>query len=95
MANQITGNPWEIDTASATAVTADTKLIAGFYWDVGTSGAADDALVVTDTLGNVKWASHATAKNDGPGITFAEGLVCAGIKVTTMTHGKLYIYFKR
>lgn len=93
MANDITNNPWIIDTAASTVISSVQLTIKSFYWDVGASGAADDALSVTDKDGKVKFEAHASAKNDAIGINVGN-LPCHGLIVPTLAHGKLFVYLK-
>jgi hypothetical protein len=85
MANVTTGNPWQIDTASATALTTDRKRIRQVHWRSG-SGTVE----LQDGSGNYVWGEEwpdASAQ-------FPIGMQVTGITVSTLTSGTLYIYFE-
>lgn len=90
MANQITGNPFVVDTADST-LTAAHVVVTGVRWVGATTNG--HVAILTDTAGLVKWTStHATANlgtAEESRIPFPSG----GLKVTTLGSGKLYIYF--
>src|SRR5687768_1517581 len=98
MANDLTGNPWIIDTASATPVTTDTVYVDFFEWVIGTDGVADDALVVTDNKAtpDVEFAAFASGKNQTIEKNFAGSSMaskeCRGLIVSTLGRGKLYVH---
>lgn len=78
--------------AGSTAIYTGTLLIQAIFWDVGTSGAADDACSVTDNAGNRIFSAHAAAKDENHSLTFYEAIPITGLKVPTLGHGTLYIY---
>jgi hypothetical protein len=95
VANDITGNPLIIDTAGAGDVLAASQPIKvqGFAWDNAAAVTAD-ACVVTDTAGRNLW-SHTitTSLSVGQGaVSLPQPMLVKGIKVPTLTRGKLYIY---
>jgi len=94
MSNVITGNPIICDTASATAVIVSNAFrCQAILWDPGTSAANADVLAVTDKNGVVKFAQTLLTGNlVPPPIAFETPVLFDGLKVTAMTHGKVYIY---
>lgn len=94
MANNVTGNPFIIDTATDAALTNDHLHVFSIMW---VSASNDSACSVQDENGNVKFASHggsATSIIQSPDFG-PEGLFFNGMKVPTLGAGKLYIYLKR
>lgn len=90
-ANDLTGQVWIIDTASATALsTTVTGTLSGVRW-VGATTAAH-AATIQDGQGRVLWSSVANAANyveaDAPGLSFR------GLIVPTLGSGTLYLDFK-
>lgn len=99
MANDQTGEfQWIIDTAAATDLSLASspdakpvrlKLAALRY--VSNTASAGDSVIVKDGAGKTIWETRAT------GAQYVEEsrvpLEATGIAVTTLTSGKLYIYF--
>ena len=61
MANDVTSNPWILDTAGATPITTDLIRVKGIRW-VGATTAAH-AAILKDQNGKVKWRSVASGAN--------------------------------
>ena len=94
MANDLTANPWVVDTASATAITADKIRVDKFRWIGGTT--AGHTCIVKNSAGKTVWSSIAAGANfiDDSSNASAHLFDCKGIAVTTLASGILYIYFK-
>lgn len=101
MANDFTSNPFILDTAGAGDLlvpTAGARLrIQKLLWVVGTGGVAGDNISVTDSAGKEKWASFhtvtaATTAEEDTESDFYPPLDILGLKLPTMTRGKLYVY---
>ena len=92
MANYVGGNPWSIDTISATALTNDWVYIDKLVWHEPTT--AGHVLSVTNKSGKVIWAKTALA--GGSGLDYEEELDgwYKGIIVPTMSSGTLYIHLR-
>ena len=90
MSNDITANPWKIDTASGTAVSTDNNLQIKFVRWVGAATAGDQC-VIQDEDATTFWDAFANATN------YTErdelNLKRNGIIVPTLDSGTLYIYF--
>ena len=96
MANQTKGNPWIIDTGGADDLVPDSGSVIdrGFRWVGGST--AGHTCVVKDGNDLVVWESLATAANfkDESRFDNDRGLaVPNGLVVSTISSGKLYIYF--
>jgi hypothetical protein len=99
MANLFTISPYVLDTAGATDLAvpvAGARLkIAKLRWDNSAAAAAADAIIVTDSAGNVLWTFTFVAGNLAVSVQesdFYPPLDVAGLKLPTMTRGKLYVY---
>lgn len=94
MANDVSGNPFILDTATDTALTNDYLHIHSILWVSGSSG---DALSVQDENGSVKYATcgaNSTTPVSSP--NFGDtGLFFNGLKVPTLGAGKVYLYLRR
>lgn len=89
MANQLSGNPWVIDsTGTLTALQVQVRAVR---W-VGATTNAHTA-VITDTDGLVLWASQAATATLGTPETSLIPFSAGGLKVPTLASGKLYLYF--
>lgn len=94
MANDLTKNPFIVDTAGATAIFSDALAISTIEW-IGATTAGHRA-VVKDKDGNVMWESFANGSNfidrkafdSYPFSKFQRGLI-----VDTLGSGKLYITY--
>lgn len=89
MANNLTGNPWIIDTPGAGLLVSGDVDVKMLRW-VGATTAGHQA-IAQNGLSQVEWEDVAAGANystseEGP-FFFAQGL-----KVTTLASGKLYIY---
>ena len=86
MAN-VAGNPFKVDTASATAFLTTQVKVRGIRWVGATT--AGHTVVLTDAAGVEKWASVANAANyvesDTPSFS------CLGLAAPTLASGILYI----
>ena len=99
MANDLTKNPWVVDTAAAGSLTADRMRVRSFRWAGATT--AGHKVIVKDDAGDVMWESFAPGANfieaesfgGGRGIDSGGGKDCGGIAVTTLDSGKLYIAY--
>ena len=93
MANQVTGNPWIIDTASGSAILTSMAQVRSFRWTGGTT--AGHSCVVQDQNGKVVWDSFANGANFLDEKVFEErhGRTVNGLIVPTLGSGKLYIDF--
>lgn len=89
MANQLTVNPWIIDTPGAGTLFAGANKIKSVRW-VGATTAAH-AAEIQDTAGNVRWSSVAAGANNLEIDEVSEQNYYTGIKVPTLQSGKLYI----
>ena len=61
MANNLTGNPWQIDTAGAGTLTTDLIRVNKFRWTGGTT--AGHTCVVKNAAGRIVWRSVAAGVN--------------------------------
>jgi hypothetical protein len=94
MANDLTANPWIVDTASATALTADLIRVAKFRW-VGATTAGHECKVTATDTDRVIFRSLAAGANHIDEQTHEnEQFNTLGIIVVTLTSGILYIYYK-
>ena len=95
MSNNVAGNPFIIDTATATAIIASDRFqLLAVQW---VSGSVSDVCSVQDAAGNVKWEVIQPVTNTPQGMAFPStlSLVFNGLKVPTMNTGKVYLYVKR
>lgn len=95
MANDLTGNPWKVDTATAVSAAAD-----GIWFDVYdlvlTSVSASGTVLVQDINGNLKFEAAYGA--DLPGhihAHFNPPIKFNGLTVPTLTSGTLKLYVRR
>ena len=97
MANDLSINPWMIDTASGTNVTTDDLFIRAIKWNPGSAGVAGDQAIVQDKNGKEIWRGDAQGANGefllNPANAAMMGWKVAGLKVPTLGHGRLLIYF--
>jgi hypothetical protein len=95
MSNDVSQNPLVIDTGGASDILSASQRadVVGFWWDNGAAVTADTC-VVTDTAGKFIWSQTITTSlATGPGgLSLPRPLKVKGIKVTTLSRGKLYIY---
>ena len=93
MANDLTGNPLVIDTASTSVAvwSAQAARIQHVRWVGGTT--AGHTCVIKDAAGHVKWAGVATGANYSEDSLLDEPVtVKGGIFVSTLASGVVYIY---
>jgi hypothetical protein len=94
--NNFNINPIVIDTPGAgdlVGASAPVRLM-GIMWDCGTSGATGDRCVVTDSAGNSIFESTVITSLAGTPafVDFPFPLTVKGLKVPTLTHGKVFLY---
>lgn len=91
MANDISGNPLVLDTASATSVTTKTFVAWMLRW-VGATVAGHTVSVQNDAS-KVKWASEGSGANYVEETHFdGKPVIFEGLKVPTLSSGTIYIY---
>jgi hypothetical protein len=91
MANDLTSNPWVIDTPGA-GVISDLKLyVKGVRWIEATT--AGHIAEIQDKNGKTKWRSVASAANYVEADMIENIVKWDGIKVPTLGSGKLYIEY--
>ena len=92
MSNLLTKNPIILDTTDATsAITGRVKILA-IVWDSGASGAAADiCLIKNSSTGDAVFSATLNANNQTI-CAYLGGVEIYGIYLTTLTHGKVYIY---
>ena len=74
-------------------ITKDTWAVARMRW-VSKTASANDTCVVSAGDGNVVWESNATGADWSEETDFSKEPPIAGISVTTLTSGNLYIYLR-
>jgi hypothetical protein len=90
MANDLTKNPWLIDTPGATTLTTERLYVKGVRW-VGASTAGHQA-VIQDRNSRVVWESVASgADHVESDLIETPDAGWDGMKVPTLQSGKLYI----
>jgi len=94
MANDITGNPLKVDTASSTALSSYNFTAWMIRWVGATT--AGHTISVQDKNGNVKYASEASGANYVEESHLVspknESLIFNGLKVPTLGSGIIFIY---
>jgi len=90
MANNVTQNPWIIDTAGT--LTTGTMRVRLLRWVGGTT--AGHECIVTDGQDQEKWRSVAAGSNHIDADHMESYQVWVGLKVPTIQSGRLYIYFQ-
>jgi hypothetical protein len=90
MANDLTGNPWKVDTASSTPIWTGKVWLEKMLWHE--PSASGDHLQVTDVAGRVIWDKHALAGGSGLDYDLKTGTIFDGIIVPILSSGTLYIY---
>ena len=88
MANNISGNPWILDTAESIKTTP-VKIL---YMEWVPNAAADD-LTIVDVVGNVIWDRDALAGGT-PGIETFPNYRSNGFNLSVIDGGKLYVYIQ-
>ena len=96
MANDVTKNPFILDTVSAgDLLTASASIrITAIAWVPGASAVAGDAVSLTDTAGREIFSATAIGANNPPRVdaSFAGALDVQGLKLPTLAHGKAFVY---
>lgn len=97
MSNDVTKNPWILDSAGATVLGTAKMVVQSIAW-VSNSVAskdieADDDFVLTDQNSRAVVSKRAEAITDGLVISFPNGLQVDGLILPTMDGGICYIYF--
>lgn len=97
MANDITTNPLVLDTAAATAIVSNLIKITALKWTVDNAGADNDTCVLSDKNGKVVYEEILNVATNGtlqaPPMNFAPPLKVNGLIMTTLSGGKLYVYW--
>ena len=91
MANDLTKQPWIIDTAAATVLTNDRIRVKAVHW-VGATTAGHQA-IVQDPASRELFRADASGVNNVDRLLF-EADWRLGFKVPTLDSGKLYIYIE-
>ena len=98
MANDLSKNPWVVDTASATAILTSWAAVAQIQW-IGATTAGHEA-IIQDQDGRVLWRRLAQGANQNFETVYAEagqhggrGRNVNGLLVPTLGSGILYITF--
>lgn len=89
MANDLTTNPWVIDTASASVLSSMLMRVKTVRW-VGATTAGHKA-TIKDRNGKVMWDSVAAGANYVESELIEDITSWDGIAVTALDSGKLYI----
>lgn len=89
MANDLSANPWVIDTASAAILWPSYIRLHQIAWTE--QAAPGDRVLITDRNGKVVADVRAELANKT--VTFADGWI-NGLKITVLDSGKIYIYIK-
>lgn len=89
MANDVTNNPFIIDTPGAGVIFSQPIRVRGVRWVGATT--AGHLIKITDANDVEKWASEAAGANHTEADTIKEETLWKGLKVPTMQSGKLYI----
>lgn len=98
MANDLTKNPWFVDTASGTNLT-DNEVVLSKIECVGDASTSGDAAIVANGTGRTITRFRANGANFKDEVMFAAGPGIAsarhtGLRVPTLTTGmQLYIHF--
>ena len=90
MANNISANPWTVDTASTALVWAGRIYIKELIWNKATAGTA---LVIKDQNGNVIIDTVANAAD--PMFAFGTLGWVNGMAVTTLASGTLSVFINK
>ena len=92
MANNITGNPWSLDTAAA--VTTETMRVKRSRW-VAPAAAGADELIIHDSAGRVVHKAVASGANfqDDQLVETSGPDDWKGVTVNTIDSGTAFIYY--
>ena len=95
MANDLTSNPWILDTVTA-LVTSDDLFIRAIKWNPGAAAIAGNQVILQDKNGKEFWRGDATGANGefvfNPASTNLTGWKVQGLKVPTIAAGRISIY---
>ena len=93
MANDLTKNPWVVDTAGSAAILTDFAEVRSIQW-IGATTAGHEA-IVQDQSGQVIWRRLAQGANQNFDTEFEgrRGRLVNGLLVPTLASGTLYITF--
>jgi hypothetical protein len=90
MANDLTGNPWIIDTPSATTVHTNVAVVNSLTWSGYTSGAADQ-IIVRDQRGRTIFSAVGHVDLTPIQLTFSPRIFIRSLTVPTLTTGILSV----
>lgn len=90
MANDLTRNPWLIDTAGATVLHKDNVFISSIVWSG--FGSAADQFVISDGRSNPIFSAKGNAGLSSIQITFAPNVHVRNLSVPVLTSGLLSIF---
>lgn len=101
MANAVDQNPLILDTGAATVIVTSTFKITKIIWDnPGGDVVASDKVVLKDKNGKIFYertihdvGTGADAFVELPESDFCPPFVANGLIATTISHGKVYVYF--
>ncbi len=93
--NDLTSNPLIIDTAASTVITSARYDVTAMVWDCGSACAQADILTLKNAAGNVvvNMTGLATTVQSTYGMIWPTPFRIQGLIMTTLGHGKLYIYY--
>lgn len=94
MANDLTKNPWIIDTPAATVLSTEKMIrFESFRWE-GTSIVVGDQVVVQDQTGREIWRGVSDTNGEGDEFRLGQLFNVNGLIVPTLTHGVLHAYYR-
>jgi hypothetical protein len=93
VANDITLNPWKLDTAADNIVAPGRKLYPKKLVWTGTAIAGGSDLQLEDGNENVVFVWVASLADEGVIFDFPEGFAMDGCSLGVIDAGELYIYF--
>ena len=97
MANDLTNNPLVLDSAAATVIVSNLIKITALKWTVDAGGTDNDTCVLSDKNGKVVYEEILNVATSGllqaPPINFNPPLKVNGLIMTTLSGGKLYVYW--
>lgn len=91
MSNNLTGNPYIVDTAGI--ISSAPVFVKRMVWQEPAAAAED--LTVKDSEGKVLWDENSHAGGTGISIEQEMEIDCNGITVETIDSGMLYIYYEK
>lgn len=92
MANDLTQNPYVLDTAAAITVGTTPVSIMGFVFRATN---ATNSVVIHDNNGNLLLTLSAPANNECVVVMFPEPLIVRGLTINAITNGILHIFLSR